>query len=422
MRREHGFSILEMIVSMGVMLAVTGGIFAVMNPSQGTFQTQTEVSDLQQRLRVASDTLYKDLVMGGGGAYQGSMSGSLNYAFAAIVPFRSGAVGQDPPGTFKTDTITITYVPPTVAQTTLSDNPGNSLTNSSETKVNAEAGCPAGDLLCGFKEGMTLLIYDSTGHSDTFTVTQIQDNNANNVKLQHNSDKLAYEFLADCSSQPAPNPCGSTKIVQAASYSYYLKTDALNKTGQLMFYDGGIGADVPVVDNVVGLTFKYYGDPQPPQLNGNPLSNTIGPWTTYGPTPPALGTQVKDHNNNAADGWAAGENCVFKMDNGQQVPRLPVLGAGGTTTTLVELTQAMLTDGPWCPGGPNGAIGNAWDADLLRVRKVAVTIRVQSANAALRGPASALFTNGGTSKEGSKWLPDQQVTFSVSPRNLNLGR
>ena len=86
MRREHGFSILEMIVSMGVMLAVTGGIFAVMNPSQGTFQTQTEVSDLQQRLRVASDTLYKDLVMGGGGAYQGSMSGSLNYAFAAIVP------------------------------------------------------------------------------------------------------------------------------------------------------------------------------------------------------------------------------------------------------------------------------------------------------------------------------------------------
>ena len=73
-------------------------------------------------------------------------------------------------------------------------------------------------------------------------------------------------------------------------------------------------------------------------------------------------------------------------------------------------------------GGPNGAIGNAWDADLLRVRKVAVTIRVQSANAALRGPASALFTNGGTSKEGSKWLPDQQVTFSVSPRNLNLGR
>ena len=411
MRREDGFSLLEMIVSMGVMLAVTGGIFAVMNPSQGTFQTQTEASDLQQRLRVASDTLYKDLVMGGGGAYQGSMSGSLDYVFPSIVPYRKGAIGEDPAGTYKSDTITITYVPPTMAQTTLADNPGNSLTNSAETKVNAEAGCPAGDLLCGFKEGMTVLIYDATGHADTFTITQIQDNTQNNVKLQHNSDKLAYEFM--------PN---STKIVQAASYTYYLKTDAANQTGQLMFYDGGTGADVPVVDNVVGLTFKYYGDPQPPQLNGNPLTNTIGPWTTYGPMPPALGAQVLDKNNNAADGWPASENCAFKLDNGQQVPRLGVLGAGGTTTTLVELTPAMLTDGPWCPGGPNGPIGNAWDADLLRVRKVSVTIRVQSANAALRGPASALFTYGGTSREGSKWLPDQQVIFSVTPRNLNLGR
>jgi hypothetical protein len=42
--------------------------------------------------------------------------------------------------------------------------------------------------------------------------------------------------------------------------------------------------------------------------------------------------------------------------------------------------------------------------------------------AALRGPARALFMYGGTSREGAKWVPDQQMSFSVSPRNMNLGR
>ena len=49
--REDGFSILEMLVAMGVMMVVTAGVFSIMNPSQGTFQTQTEASDLQQRRR-----------------------------------------------------------------------------------------------------------------------------------------------------------------------------------------------------------------------------------------------------------------------------------------------------------------------------------------------------------------------------------
>jgi len=403
MHREHGFTILEMMVAMAVMLGVTAGVFSVLNPSQGTFQAQTEVSDMQQRLRVSGDTLYKDLVMAGNGAYQGSMSGSLSYEFAPIYPYRKGAIGEDPAGTFKTDTITIMYVPPTMAQTTLANNPGNSLVNSTETKVNAESGCPQNDLLCGFKIGMTLLIYDQYGHSDTFTITQIQDPNQNNLKLQHNlqGDKLSYEYAQ------------GSKIIQANNFTYYLNT----ATSQLMFYDGSTAADIPVVDNVVGMTFKYYGDPQPPTLNGKPLSDATGPWTTYGPPPPSLAAQVKDNFGNAADGWPNGESCLYQVVNGLQVPRLPVLGAGGNT--LVELTAATLTDGPWCPGVANN---NRWDADLLRVRKVSVTLRVQAALVALRGPASVLFTNGGSSRGGDKWVPDQQITFSVAPRNLNLGR
>src|SRR3954471_19830854 len=105
MRREHGFSLLEVLVAMTVMLTVTGAVFSLMNPAQGSFAVEPEVSDMQQRLRVGADTLYKDLVMAGNGAYQGSMSGSLMYMFAPVMPFRQGSLNDDPPGTFKSDTI-----------------------------------------------------------------------------------------------------------------------------------------------------------------------------------------------------------------------------------------------------------------------------------------------------------------------------
>jgi len=85
----------------------------------------------------------------------------------------------------------------------------------------------------------------------------------------------------------------------------------------------------------------------------------------------------------------------------------------------VELTPGMLSDGPWCPDGTSP---NRFDADLLRVRSVRVTVRVQAALASLRGPASALFLKGGTARAGDLYVPDLEVQFDVTPRNLNLGR
>ena len=112
------------------------------------------------------------------------------------------------------------------------------------------------------------------------------------------------------------------------------------------------------------------------------------------------------------------ENCVFINDGTPTpAPRLATLGGAGSG--LIKLTAAQLTDGPWCPNATNV---NRFDADLLRIRKIVVTLRVQAASAALRGPASALFSHGGTSTGGNKWVPDQEIKFTVSPRNLNLGR
>lgn len=104
------------------------------------------------------------------------------------------------------------------------------------------------------------------------------------------------------------------------------------------------------------------------------------------------------------------------------MPRVAPMGNGGA---LVPLTVANLTDGPWCPDAGNS---NRYDADLLRIRKIRVTLRVQTSNRSLRGSGSlavgpdALFTNAGTAVSLARAVPDSAIRFDVSPRNMNLGR
>jgi hypothetical protein len=63
-----------------------------------------------------------------------------------------------------------------------------------------------------------------------------------------------------------------------------------------------------------------------------------------------------------------------------------------------------------------------YDADILRIRKIGVRLRVQVASAELRGPAGVLFSNGGTSTNTTLMVPDQEIRFDIVPRNFNLGR
>ena len=388
MRSQVGFTIVEMMIAVTVMMAVTGAIFQILNPAQGTFQAQPEVSDMQQRMRVGVDTLQKDLVMAGAGAYQGATTGALVYNFAPIMPYKFGGNVEAPVN----DAISLIYVPTTPAVTSITKSMPS---NSAEIKVADIAQCTGTGQgqLCGFKTGMRVLIYDAKGHWDTFTITHVQDAAGH---IQHQGQDLSYSFGPD------------SAVSQVMTQSYYLKSDAGTNTYQLMYYDG-YQTDAPVVDNVVKLEFSYYGDPLPPQLLPKAcFTSECKGGTTYGPNPPGLGV------SNAP--WPDGENCAFTVVGGAYAPRLATLGA---SNAQVNLPLSSFSDGPWCPAIDSP---DRFDADLLRVRRVRVKLRVQAALASLRGPAGALFMKAGTSSTMERYVPDQEIQFDVVPRNMNLGR
>jgi hypothetical protein len=145
------------------------------------------------------------------------------------------------------------------------------------------------------------------------------------------------------------------------------------------------------VDDVVRLEFEYFGDPLPPLQ----------------PDPPAVGAA-------SMFGWPPGENCVLAIENERHVPRLPALEGAGP----FRLSPVVLTAGPWCP---DAAAPGRFDADLLRLRRVRVRLRVQVAAESLRG-RSSLFLRPGTSPGGQRLVPDQEIRFDIAPRNLTPHR
>ena len=357
---EAGYSLIELMISSAIMLTVTGAIFGLLNPAQGTAQAQPEQSDLQQRMRIGSDTLFKELLMAGAGPYFGARTGSLVNYFAPIVPRRLGLQSPDAKTVVRDDTITLSYIPNSYSQTSIE----NAMPpNSAEIKVTYPPNCPAAKDLCGFEAGMTVIIFDQSGHFDTFTITEVQDDAGH---LQHRGQQLNHTYDK-----------GST-ITQIVSNTYYRDAD----TNQLIRYNGATET-LPLVDNVVDLDFEYFGDVNPPTQ-----------------PKPAIGSNVA--------------NCLYDAQ-GNYIAGMPVLAAD--EGSLARLKPDDLKNGPWCGSGDT-----EFDADLLRVRKVRVILRMQVSSPSLRGTDATFFANPGKSQGGNRLVPDYFVRFDVTPRNLNLTR
>jgi prepilin-type N-terminal cleavage/methylation domain-containing protein len=383
--KNKGFTLIELLVSMTIMLLVIGGIFSMVDPGRGISKTQPEVADMQERMRIAADQLEKDLLMAGAGTYSGAGLGALANFFPPILPRRIGKKYEnvDSDVLFYDDRITIAYVPDTAAQTTVAwpmPQP------SSEIRTTYQPGCPLDvnplDALCGFKEGMRVLIFDATGAYDFFTITEVQSTGSGSTSdpatghLQHNPTMNANADLSKAYQVGA-------QIALVETHVYWQN----QPSAQLFHYDGSINTDgtfpdYPFVDNAVQLRFTYFGDPNPPLLPR-----------------PAAGSS----------------NCIIDVAGNPTLPLLP-----STSSSLVQLTKAQLEDGPWC-----GVAPNRFDADLYRVRKIRVELRVQAGLSELRGKnptGQTLFVNPGNSTSAYQRVPDYSMSFEVAPRNMNLAR
>jgi hypothetical protein len=144
-----------------------------------------------------------------------------------------------------------------------------------------------------------------------------------------------------------------------------------------MVYDG-FKSTFPLVDNVVRLEFAYFLDPHPAAAAG--AADTSG-------------------------------NCAYAAAD-PPVPLLPALGS----VTLAPVALGRFTDGPYC-----GIFPNRFDADLLRIRRVRVRLRVQAALDQLRG-SGASFVNAGTADSELTTVRDFEVTFDATPRNMHPTR
>lgn len=353
---EAGYSLIELLVSSAVMLTVTGAIFGMMAPASGSSHAQTEVADLQQRMRIGSDVLFKELMMAGAGVYQGTNSGSLINFFAPILPRRL----TDSAATASANVITLTYIPNSYAQTTISQ---PMPPQSAELKVVDQANCPDGEQLCGFKVGMVVLIFDNLGHFDLFELTQVQDSAGH---LQHRGQDLSFKYET------------GANVTQSVSNTYY--RDAA--TNQLKRFNNGL-ADVPLVDNVVDLQISYFGIPKIPK--------------------PPVGQG----------------NCLYDTSGLPVMSEMPVLPS--SDGSLAALPLAMLKDGPFCGSGDTRYDVDLLRVRkvriMLRMQVGSVALRGKNVPG-----QPQLWVNEGTSREAAKSVPDYTVTFEVAPRNLNLGR
>jgi hypothetical protein len=397
-RCEWGYTIIEVVIATAITAAIAGVVLGMLDPAHGMHQAQPETADLHQRLRVAVESLRRDLIAAGAGTHLAPAAGPLTTALPPVMPYRAGETHNDPANGvyYRNDAISIMYVPATTAQAGIAD---ATPLGAADLRVNAQFNCGplAHDALCGFDAGMHTLIFDPSGAWDAMTVTQID---ATTLDLNHRRGRPPHDYHNDAA------------IAQIEMHTYYLDVDARARTYQLR-HDDGFGVDLPMVDDVVGLEFEYYGDPAPPRLLTGVVLSDPGferPVTTYGPTPPASGV------DRLSDAWPAGENCTFAFVDGDHVPRLPVMAA---TSAPVPLPPAILQDGPWCP---DALSTDRFDADLLRVRRVRVKLRVQVGNAVLRGPAGVLFAHGGSAASGYRLVPDQEIVFDVTPRNMRAGR
>ena len=150
--RAGGFSLVELIIAMALTTMVVAGVFAVVQPAQGVFAIEPERADMQQRLRLAVETLTRDLSMAGSGLYPGTSNRIADACFpaAAAISGRSGTRWR------RDDCDGCRHHRRRADHRSADDARRRSSARCADAAGSREPGCPVGTLLCGFSAGVTV--------------------------------------------------------------------------------------------------------------------------------------------------------------------------------------------------------------------------------------------------------------------------
>ena len=337
----------ELVVAAAVVMVLLGTVFSLVDPARGALGVQPEIAEMQQRLRSAFVRLQGDLLLAGSGPHA-SLGVSVARLRSPVVPALIGHRHSPASGaTFASDAVTVLYAPPGGVAAPLAA----AFSGSSGDVPLAAAGshCRPGITTCGFSAGSLALMFDGSGRSDIVRVLQVFDGA---LRIRPVGEGPGQPFAAGAS------------IMPLALRGYYHDRAA----AQLRFQNGWV-TDVPVLDDVVGLSIRFFGRPafSVDARTGDPFAPCLAPVLAAVPTPEA-----------------------------------------GAAQPETELTAGQLTDGPWCGGR------FLYDADLFRVRRVRVEIRLQVSAARHRGRDPTLFVRPGSARHSL--ASDLVGIVEVTPR------
>jgi len=218
--RAGGFSLIELLMAMAVMVTFSSALMSLILAGQSMARMQPEAADVQQRARIALQTLGAELALAGAGLDRGLEAGPLAQYFPPVLPSADGG-------------ITIWYVSSRQAQTTLA---GPLEPGAIDALIQPAGGCPAEDPGCAFSPASTAIVLDGRGCHDVLRVDAVTPAS---LRVRAGSRACAYVEGA--------------AIAQAEVRTY--RVDAA--TRQLLRRDEATGASLPVLDNVTAMTVTY---------------------------------------------------------------------------------------------------------------------------------------------------------------------
>jgi prepilin-type N-terminal cleavage/methylation domain-containing protein len=372
---DRGFSMIELLIALTVSALLVAALVTALAPARAAFDATPATLELQQRARLGLEFVASAMRSAGtqlSGSDQPLVAGGT---IPAVIPeLASGA-------TSAFSEIEVFSVIAGGARGVLGrDQPGAG----APMTLMPGGGCPRTPDVCGFTVGALAAISDGQGRFDVFEV---------------GSTDAAQMSLT------AANPLSTAYLIGARLFevdTFRFSLGVQPDGSKSLIRTTWSGAAQPVVDGVSDFAITLVGEASAPQITWDGVSG----WAEYGPQPPALAWR------DGQGAWPAGESCMVWRDAIGPKSRLTDRGGKGT---LVPLARSDLEDGPWCAGGSTGS----YDADLLRIRHVNISLRLEALPPTLRGPAGQLFRRGGTNAtSAARWVPDRTVAISVSLRNL----